>query len=71
MLLGVQTFFTVPAQINDLYNTVVKLDSSFFHAYNHCDMAAQAAFYSDSIEFYHDKGGLNTSKQALLEGTQK
>ena len=71
LLLGIQTFFTVPAQINDLYNTVVKLDSSFFHAYNHCDMAAQAAFYSDSIEFYHDKGGLNTSKQALLEGTQK
>jgi hypothetical protein len=30
-----------------------------------------AAFYSDSIEFYHDKGGLSTSKQDVVEGTKK
>jgi hypothetical protein len=27
-------------------------------------MDAQAAIYADSLEFYHDKGGLMTSKQA-------
>ncbi|MBS1525892.1 MAG: nuclear transport factor 2 family protein, partial [Bacteroidetes bacterium] len=38
----------------------------YFNAYNTCDMATQAAIYSDSIEFYHDKGGLMTSKKDLL-----
>ncbi|MGB4775671.1 MAG: nuclear transport factor 2 family protein [Daejeonella sp.] len=55
----------------DLYDTVVKLDSVFFGAYNTCDMEKQSAFYSDSIEFYHDKGGLMTSKKEILDGTRK
>ena len=42
------------------------MDSVYFNAYNTCDMATQAAIYSDSIEFYHDKGGLMTSKKDLL-----
>jgi hypothetical protein len=28
-------------------------------------MDAQAAIYADSLEFYHDKGGLMTSKQGF------
>ena len=44
-------------QKDDLYETIVKLDSAFFIAYNTCDMMSQEEFYSDSIEFYHDKGG--------------
>jgi len=59
------------AQSDELYETVVKLDSTFFNAYNTCDMKTQDAFYSDSIEFYHDKGGLTTSKQEILEATKK
>ena len=54
-----------------LYDIVVHLDSIFFHAYNTCDIEKQAAIYSDSIEFYHDKGGLMTSKQELLDATKK
>ena len=54
-----------------LYNTIVHMDSVFFNAYNHCDMSKQAELYADSIEFYHDKGGLMTSKQDLLAATQK
>ena len=49
-----------------LYNTIVRMDSLYFNAYNTCDMAAQASLIADSIEFYHDGGGLETSKQALL-----
>ena len=30
-------------------------------------MDQQAKLYSDSIEFYHDKGGLSTSKKEILE----
>src|SRR5262245_2924027 len=59
------------AQSDSLYNTVVKLDSVFFHAYNTCDMKLQAEYFSDSIEFYHDKSGLSTSKKEILESTQK
>jgi hypothetical protein len=59
------------SQSNSLYETVVRLDSTFFHAYNTCDIATQEQFYSDSIEFYHDKSGLSTSKKDILENTKK
>lgn len=59
------------SQIDDLYQTVVKLDSAFFRAYNNCDLTTQEHFYSDSIEFFHDKTGLETSKQKILEDTKK
>jgi hypothetical protein len=56
-----------------LYDTIVQLDSVFFAAYNNCTLLLDkyAAFYSDSIEFYHDKGGLSTSKKDVVEGTKK
>jgi ketosteroid isomerase-like protein len=55
----------------ELYNTIVHMDSVYFNAYNTCDMATQASIYSDSIEFYHDKGGLTTSKQDILDQIKK
>lgn len=58
-------------ETDSLYKTIVRMDSIFFHAYNTCDMATQASIYSDSIEFYHDTGGLTTSKEQLLESTRK
>jgi hypothetical protein len=54
-----------------LYNTIVHMDSVYFNAYNTCDMATQAAVYADSIEFYHDRGGLMTSKKDLLDALKK
>lgn len=49
-----------------LYDTIVFLDSIFFNAYNTCDMELQSLFYADNIEFFHDQGGLSTSKQDIL-----
>ena len=49
-----------------LYDAIAHMDSVYFTAYNNCDMATQAAIYSDSLEFYHDGSGLSTSKQAIL-----
>jgi hypothetical protein len=66
-----QDAYTYKPQSQELYNTIVHMDSVYFNAYNNCDMATQAAIYSDSIEFYHDKGGLMTSKQALLDAIKK
>ncbi|WP_298507878.1 nuclear transport factor 2 family protein [uncultured Kordia sp.] len=51
----------------ELYNTIVKLDKRFFDAYNTCDMETQAELISEDIEFFHDKGGLATSKTQILE----
>lgn len=56
-----------------LHDTIVKLDSIFFGYYNTCNvhLAEYAAFYSDSLEFYHDTGGLMTSKKEVVDGTEK
>ena len=56
-----------------LHDTIVKLDSIFFEAYNTCNLNLEkyASFFSDSIEFYHDKGGLMTSKKEIVASTQK
>ena len=53
-------------QSQELYNTILHMDSVYFNAYNTCDMATQAAVLADSLEFYHDEGGLMTSKKDFL-----
>ncbi len=50
----------------DLYKTIVKLDSIFFTAYNNCDLKKQSELLSEDLEFYHDKGGLSTSKEEVM-----
>jgi len=57
----------------ELYDTIVRLDSIFFAAYNTCsfNLEKYGSFYSDNIEFYHDQAGLNTSKQDIINGTKK
>ncbi len=56
-----------------LYNTIVYWDSIFFEAYNTCalNLDKYATFFSDSIEFYHDQGGLMTSKPDIIEATKR
>ena len=63
----------VPYKPDDaaLYNSIVKQDSIYFDAYNKCDMDKQTDMYDADIEFYHDKGGLMTSKKDLLEAIKK
>lgn len=56
-----------------LYDTIVQLDSLFFGAYNTCNINLDkyGLFFSDNIEFYHDQGGLLTSKQDIIDATKK
>jgi len=56
---------------DDLYRTIVKMDSIYFTAYNNCNMKKQAEIYDEDLEFYHDKGGLATSKKDILESLEK
>lgn len=57
----------------ELYKTIVALDSAFFEAYNNCttELDKYSTFYSDELEFYHDKSGLINSKAEVVEGTKK
>jgi len=56
-----------------LYKTIVQLDSSFFEAYNTCNLNLEkyGDFFSENIEFYHDQGGLMTSKQDIIDATKR
>ncbi|MBL0358306.1 MAG: nuclear transport factor 2 family protein [Chitinophagaceae bacterium] len=56
-----------------LYEKIVKLDSLFFDAYNTCstNLDKYGSFFSENIEFYHDQGGLMTSKQDIINATKK
>ena len=54
-----------------LYDTVVKLDSIYFDTYNSCKMAKMDSLTAEDLEFYHDHGGLMTSKKDYIESIKK
>lgn len=49
-----------------IYDTIAAMDKEYFDAYNSCDMQKQAPLYAEDFEFFHDQGGLSTSKQEVL-----
>jgi hypothetical protein len=49
----------------ELYDQIVKMDSTWEDAYNHCKTDVMDQLISEDIEFYHDQGGLTTSKTQL------
>jgi ketosteroid isomerase-like protein len=55
----------------ELYSTIVALDKEYFDAYNSCDMEKQKSLYAEGLEFFHDKGGLSTSKQDVLTAIEE
>ncbi|MEP0262757.1 nuclear transport factor 2 family protein [Dokdonia sp.] len=55
------------AQDSELFKTISGLDQQYFDAYNSCDLKTQATLYAEDIKFYHDKGGLSTVKQDIME----
>jgi hypothetical protein len=55
----------------ELYEEIVKMDTQFFDAYNRCDIEMQKSIYAEDIEFFHDQGGLMTSKKGILDATEK
>ena len=73
LLSSISFSFNVYSQSPDkkLYQEIVRMDSIYFDAYNHCDMQKQAAIFADSLEFYHDNGGLETSKMKLLAAVKE
>ena len=69
-----ESHFKPPPYIPDskeLYDTIVHMDSLYFDTYNNCKLDKMSELMSDDLEFYHDKGGFDTSKNSVLEGIKK
>lgn len=58
-----------------LYETVLALDKEVFAAFNTCAAPGQlqrhAEFFSEAVEFYHDKGGVTWNRVEMLANTAK
>lgn len=55
---------------SELYRTILDMDAAYFRAYNTCDLETQANLLSDDLEFYHDLGGLSTSKAEIIKSIE-
>jgi hypothetical protein len=67
---------TMPAleKINsqaELDKAIATLDTALFDAYNRCDLDKFASLLSESVEFYHDQGGVTLGKTALTDSVRK
>lgn len=58
---------SVPVGEASLYDTIAAMDAKWEDAYNNCKLDVMEEIISDDLEFYHDQGGLMTSKQKLNE----
>ena len=54
-----------------LYDTIVSMDSLWEYAYNHCRADIMNDVISEDLEFYHDRGGVVTSKEVIMEALKK
>jgi ketosteroid isomerase-like protein len=55
----------------DFYDNMVYLDSLFFDAYNHCNIAVMDSLMSEDLEFFHDQGGFSNSKKQTMDAVRK
>src|SRR5688572_23608052 len=51
------------ADSKNLSHTILYEDSLFWMAYNQCDTEGMAKYFTDDVEFYHDKGGITSGLQ--------
>ena len=78
LLAAMMVVISVPAQSQTrqsapddaLFRTLASLDNQLFDAYNRCDLEGFAAFFEESVEFYHDKGGVTLGRAALVDSVR-
>ncbi len=56
-----------PGSFEDLEKTILFHDSIFWVAYDACDVEMMSSYFTDDLEFYHDKNGLTAPKEKLDE----
>ena len=55
----------------DVLREVLSLDSAFWQHYNNCNAEAMRSFFTDDLEFYHDKGGVTNGVEKLIDVTKR
>lgn len=55
----------------ELSATILHLDSLFWNSYNNCDSGSMRRYFTEDLQFYHDKGGATFSYQTMVNGFQK
>ena len=55
----------------ELYDQIASLDAALFEAYNTCDLDKLGTFFTEDLEFYHEKGGLTLTRKSSLEIMRK
>src|SRR5687768_1720167 len=51
--------------------TILYNDSLFWTTYNNCDIEKFGQFFTDDLEFYHDKGGITNGLSNMVESFKK
>jgi ketosteroid isomerase-like protein len=51
------------ATSGELFDTIARMDSAIFDAFNGHDVDRLMSMFTDDFEFYHDTGGLTDHKQ--------
>ena len=65
-LLAALVALTLPqAPAPDPAAAVGERDAAFWRVYNACDTGAFRGFFTNDVEFYHDRGGLTSGLEAL------
>lgn len=52
----------------ELSATILHLDSLFWNTYNTCDTASMRKYFTEDLQFYHDKGGPTFGYQTMVNG---
>lgn len=55
-----------PKASAELSAHIATLDAAMFDAYNRCDIDKVGTFFTEDLEFYHEKGGLTLTRDATL-----
>lgn len=55
----------------ELSERIAALDAGLFDAYNRCDIDKVGTFFTEDLEFYHEKGGLTLTRDASLATMKK
>ena len=55
----------------EMYNKLLGLDSVLFATVYTCNPAKAETFFTEDMEFYHDKGGLTKSRKTFIEQLEK
>ena len=46
------------------------MDAKLFDAYNDCDLEKFGSLLADDLEFYHDKGGMSSGRQTVVDAVK-